>query len=102
MFTEDSSDVGTERELVLTVAIRKGNAAAFAGNPLQLAVDGVTYSIEGSTDLAGFGAAVNEVTPLTAGLPDLSGDLDYEYRSFSLGGSNGLPGKGFLRAKVEQ
>ena len=44
----------------------------------------------------------SEVTPLTAGLPDLSGDLDYEYRSFSLGGSNGLSGKGFLRAKVEQ
>lgn len=102
MFTEDSSDVGTDRELVLTVAIRKGNAAAFAGSPLQLAVDGVTYSIEGSTDLSGFGAAVSEVAPLTAGLPDLSGDLDYEYRSFSLGGSNGLSGKGFLRAKVEQ
>jgi len=102
MFTEDSSDAGNERELVLTVAIRAGNPAAFGGSPLQLVVDGVTYSIEGSADLSSFGAAVSEVAPLTAGLPDLSGDPDYQYRSFRLDSSNGLTGKGFLRAKVEQ
>ena len=35
------------------------------------------------------------------GLPPLSSTADYEYRSFVLMGSNGLPGKGFMRVKVE-
>ena len=102
-FTADSSDVDTAKELILTIAIRKGSAAAFSGTPLQLAVvgSGVTYTVEGSANLSSFTAAVSEVTPITTGLPDLSADPDYEYRSFSLDSSNGLAGKGFLRAKVE-
>ena len=103
MLTADSEDGGTDKELILTLAVRKTvpAAPAFAGSPLQLTVAGVTYTVEGSTDLANFNAAVSEVTPITTGLPDLSTNPDYEYRSFSLGGSNGLTGKGFLRAKVE-
>ena len=100
-FVTDSSDAGSARELVLTLAIRRGNPATFAGSPLQLQAGGVTYTVEGSTDLAGFGAAVSEVDPVTAGLPDLSADPDYEYRSFRLDASDGLTGKGFLRARVE-
>ena len=92
----------TPGPLVLTVAIRKGNSAAFTGSPLRLTVAGVTYTIEGSSGLIHFNSAVTEITPATAGLPDLSTDLDYEYRSFSLGGSAGLTESGFLRAKVEQ
>ena len=96
---DSSADVDTDKELILTIAIRKGGAA-FSGTPLQLAVAGVTYTIEGSLDLTNFNAGVKEVTPIIPGLPDLSGNPDYEYRSFSLDASNGLIGKGFLRAKV--
>jgi hypothetical protein len=101
--TEDSDFVGdpsSAKELTLTVAVRSGTPG-FAGSPLSAthASDGITYSIEGSLDLAGFPAAVNVVpTPVTNNLPG-AGD-GYEYRSFSLNGSNGLIGKGFLRAKV--
>jgi endoglucanase len=85
--------------IILTLAIRKGNSAPFAGTPLQLSVAGISYTIQGSQDLIDFSAAVNEVAPLTAGLPDLSTDPDYEYRSFRMNSSGA---KGFLRAKAEQ
>jgi hypothetical protein len=63
------------------------------------AADGITYTIEGSLDLAGFPTIVSVVTtPVITGLPPAG--AGYEYRSFSLSGSNGLPGKGFLRARV--
>jgi hypothetical protein len=101
-FTEDSGDVDTNKELILTLAIRKQNTAAFSGTPLQLVSDGVTYTVQGSTDLATFTSPVTEVSPpITTGLPDLSADPSYQYRSFSLDASNGLSGKGFLRAIVE-
>jgi hypothetical protein len=64
-------------------------------------VAGVTYTIEGGINLVDFNEAVGEVTPLTTGLPDLTSDPDYEYRSFTLDASLGLLGKGFMRAKVE-
>ena len=101
-FTADGSvDPDSNKELILTIAVRKGGSA-FSGTPLQLAVAGVTYTVLGSTDLADFTAPVTEVAPITTGLPDLTADPDYEYRSFSLDASNGLTGKGFLRAKVEK
>ena len=101
-FTADGSvDPDSNKELVLTIAIRKGGSAFF-GTPLQLAVAGVTYTVLGSTDLSNFTAPVTEVAPIATGLPDLTADPDYEYRSFSLDASNGLTGKGFLRAKVEK
>jgi autotransporter-associated beta strand protein len=94
----DSSDAGTEKDLILTIAVRTGTPA-FAGSPSPTAThEGITYNIEGSIDLGGFTSAVSAVDPVTAGLPTL--DSDYEYRSFSLDVSNGLAGKGFLRAKV--
>lgn len=101
-FTADGSDADDSKELILTIAIRKANPAAFGGSPLQLVSDGVTYTVEGSNNLSSFTAGVSEVSPaITTGLPDLSADPAYEYRSFSLDASNGLAGKGFLRAKVE-
>lgn len=102
-FTEDSSDAGSARELILTIAVRQTipAAPAFSGSPLALTVAGVTYTVEGSSNLSGFNAAVSEVAPVTTGLPDLSADPDYEYRSFSLDASNGLTGRGFLRARVQ-
>ena len=101
-FTADGNDPDSDQELILTLAIRKGNSSPFSGTPLNLAVDGVTYTVEGSIDLSSFDALVTEISPpITTGLPDLSADPSYQYRSFSLDASNGLPGKGFLRAVVE-
>ncbi|MCX6876176.1 MAG: autotransporter-associated beta strand repeat-containing protein [Verrucomicrobia bacterium] len=96
-------DGDTVKELLLTVAVRK-TASFSAGAPAtSLPVDGITYHIEGSPTLSGFPTAVTLVTTavVPAGAPDLTG-TDYAYRSFGLAGSNGLPGKGFLRAKVTQ
>ena len=102
VLTEDSDfDLDAIKELILTCAVRTGTPA-FTGSPspsANQAADGITYSIEGSLTLSGFPTTVNVVpTPVTTGLP--SAGAGYEYRSFSLDGSNGLTGKGFLRAKV--
>ena len=60
----DSNDAGTEAELILTIAVRVG-IPAFSGSPSPSAsVDGVTYRIQGSTDLTGFGAWVSPVDPV--------------------------------------
>jgi autotransporter-associated beta strand protein len=91
------------KELLLTAAVRK-TASFSAGAPAtSLPVDGITYAIEGGTNLSGFPIKVNLVATavVPAGAPNLTG-TDYEYRSFSLSGSNGLPAAGFLRAKVTQ
>ena len=97
----EDSDADSLKELILTVAVRSGTPA-FSGSPSPTATqaaDGITYTIEGSLDLAGFPTIVGVVTtPVITGLPPAG--AGYEYRSFSLSGSNGLPGKGFLRAKV--
>ena len=100
VFTTDSdADVDTNNELVLTIAVRK-DAPAFAGSPLTSSIDGIVYTIEGSEDLLNFSSSVSAVpTPITTNLPATS-SADYVYRSFSLSGTNNLPGKGFLRAKV--
>ena len=89
------------KEIILTVAVRKTAPAFTTGSPSTSTVDGINYSIEGSTDLTSWTVVVTPVTPITTGLPALTDPTNYEYRSFSLNGSNGLPGKGFLRAKVE-
>jgi autotransporter-associated beta strand protein len=104
VLTEDSDVVGdpsSAKELILTAAVRTGTPV-FAGTPspsANLVADGITYTIEGSLTLGSFLTPINVVpTPVTTGLP--AAGLGYEYRSFSLDGSNGLTGKGFLRAKV--
>lgn len=96
---ETSGD--TLKELVLTVAVRAG--AAFTGNPSPTAtVDGLTYTIEGSTSLTTFtepvtGPLANPIIP--AGWP-ANPPAGYAYVSFRLSNSNGLPGRGFLRARA--
>jgi autotransporter-associated beta strand protein len=93
-FITDSSDSGTDPELVLTIAVREG-APAFTGSPVATAThDGIVYSVEGSLNLVDFDSAVSPVDPITTGLPG----SDYEYRSFRLDASDGLPSRGFLRA----
>ena len=97
----DSPD--TANELILTLAVRKTAPAFSAGTPATSTslVDGITYAIEGSLDLASFGASVTPVGLVDPGVP-LTDPANYQYRSFSLNGSNGLGDKGFLRAKVTQ
>jgi autotransporter-associated beta strand protein len=96
--TLDSDDADTAKELLLTIAVRAGTPA-FTGTPSPTAPkDGCTYTVQGSLDLAGFAAPVSVVAPVTTGLPAVP--AGYEYRTFSLAGSNNLPGKGFLRVRV--
>jgi len=102
VLSEDSDyagDPSAAKELILTVAVRDGTPA-FAGSPSPSAShDGITYNIQGSLTLAGFTTAVNVVpTPITNGIPGAGSG--YEYRSFSLEGSDGLPASGFMRAGV--
>ncbi|MCU0796674.1 MAG: hypothetical protein MUF31_12165 [Akkermansiaceae bacterium] len=102
LLTEDSNDGGSAKELLLTIAVRQGAgsdpvfAPVSGGNPTATQ-DGVTYVIQGGADLA-FTGTVSAVDPVTTGLgPAPAG---YVYRTFSLDGSNGLPGKGFMRVVV--
>ena len=100
MIADSSFDGDTAKELLLTVAVRAGTPVFSADTSPTATHDGITYTIEGSLTLNGFATKVNVVPgAVSTGLPDLSGS-GYEYRSFSLDGSNGLPSKGFLRAKV--
>ncbi|TAE72936.1 MAG: hypothetical protein EAZ65_04795 [Verrucomicrobia bacterium] len=105
MLVQDASaPVGNE--LTLIAAIRDGAVFASGTGDVQTAtVDGVVYSIEGSTDLSFPGSAVSsigtasEAVPAGTSLPTLTGS-GWEYRTFKLDASEGLSGKGFLRVKV--
>ena len=96
----DANDDG-KLELVLTVAVRK-SAVFAAGSATSPTAEGISYAIEGSTNLTDFSAAA--VTPMETAFIDpgvaLADSTNYEYRSFSLNGSSGLPDKGFLRTAV--
>jgi autotransporter-associated beta strand protein len=97
----DADSPDTDKELILTLAVRKTTPAFTAGAPATAPLtDGVNYSIHGSTDLISFGITVTPVGFVDPGV-SLSDATNYEYRSFSLSGSNGLSGKGFIRAKAE-
>ncbi|RYD65263.1 MAG: hypothetical protein EOP83_07740, partial [Verrucomicrobiaceae bacterium] len=101
----DSNDVGTAKELLLTIAVRAGSDGA-GGNPVfaptsgtpTATIDGVTYAVPGSTDLLNFDSPVSVVGTITTGLPALS--AGYEYRTFRLNASDGLPGRGFMRVLI--
>lgn len=98
IIADGSVDADTNKELLMTIAVRSGTPA-FSGTQSPTALkDGYNYTVQGSTDLVGFTAGVTEVAPVITGLP--AAPLGYEYRTFSLDGSNNLPTKGFLRVKV--
>jgi autotransporter-associated beta strand protein len=95
----EDTDADSQRELTLTLAVRKGGTSpVFAGAPLSAVSDGVRYTIEGSLDLVFPASAVSEAAPAGGpeGLP-----AEYEYRRFRLDASAGLPGSGFLRVKID-
>lgn len=89
----------TLRDLTLTLEVRAGTTFSADGpDLLSPPVDGISYRIEGSTDLANFISPVSEVVPhLGSGSPK-SG---YVFKTFRLPAANGLPNKGFIRASAE-
>lgn len=98
----DSNDAGTAEELLLTIAVRSGTPAflpASGGTPTAT-FDGVTYTVEGSLDLASFNQPVSVVATVPPPAPNSTPPAGYTYRTFSLGGSDGLPARGFLRVDV--
>ena len=86
-------------------AVRRG--AAFSPGPnnavVSASVDGLVYTIEGSSTPGGpWNAQINDLgasdtPPAASGLPDLTGSA-WQYHTFSA--FNGIPGKGFIRAVV--
>jgi len=97
------TDGDSQQELILTLAARSG--AEFTGSPsMSATMDGVIYTVEGTTDLASFtepvtGPLATAVIP--AGWP-ASPPTGYTYFSFRLANSVGLSGHGFIRARASQ
>jgi hypothetical protein len=97
---DSTADVDTLNEMLITIAVRSGTPV-FTGSPSPSATqEGFTYTIEGSTNLNGFGTIVTPVAVVLPPAPDTTPPAGYEYRTFSLNGSNGLPAKGFLHVKI--
>lgn len=100
LMSDSSADEDAVNELLLTIAVRSGTPA-FLGTPSPSATkDGFTYTIEGSTTLGTFMETATPVTVVVPPSPNDTPPTGYEYRTFSLSGSNGLSDKGFLRVKV--
>jgi len=101
VFTVDSDHDGetANAELVLTVAVRSAVGAFTGPTSKSASGDGITYTIQGSTTLGSFTTQVNNVPTAVPPSPATLSS-GYVWKSFSLDGSNNLPGKGFLRAQV--
>lgn len=87
---------------MLILAVRDG--AVFTAGSATVA--GITYTVEGSLDLAFPSSVVSstgpsDTAPAATGLPSLAGTA-WEYHTFKLDASEGLAGKGFLRLKATQ
>lgn len=73
--------------LVYTIPVRNGAVFQGPGDLVSALVDGISYKIQGSTDLVDFTTPnISEATPaLASGLPTLS--TGWSYRSFYISGS---------------
>jgi len=88
-----------EGDLTLTVEVLSGATFASSGPAMTAVQDGIEYRIEGSENLSSFNSAVSEVTPhMGSGTPKTG----YEFKTFRLNASSGLPGKGFLRVVIDE
>jgi fibronectin-binding autotransporter adhesin len=98
--TEDGEDVDVLKQLLLTVAVRTGTSFTAGAPATGISPDGITYSIGGGTSLSAFttGVALETTVLPPPNAPSLSSG--WEWLTFSLTGSNGLTGKGFLRAQA--
>lgn len=94
--------LGEEYALTLTLPVRAGASFDGPGDLVSDVVDGLTYKIQGSTDLADFlSINVEEVSPaLTSGLTDP--DEGWEYRTFRLSDDTITAPRGFLRAVITE
>ncbi len=109
LLIQDTTGSPAGNELTYIVAVRSG--ATFTTVSLDqtntTAVDGLFYTVQGSVDLTFPGSAVSHVgaasntAPAAMGLPNLTG-TGWEYHTFRLDASEGLPNKGFIRAKVSE
>ena len=91
------------KEAILTIAVREGGNFTEDAKPTKT-IDGIIYLIEGSLTLEDFNAqnppAVVTLGAWTPGVNDPEAPGGYEWQRFRLLGSDGLPGKGFFRAKA--
>jgi hypothetical protein len=102
----DGADGDSDEELILICAVRRG--AVFSANAdgaqESALVEGMSYLVEGATDLSGVWnsavgfAGFTESAPPGSNLPDLSG-TGWHYAEFS--GFNSLPVRGFMRIGVQ-
>lgn len=98
--------VGLDQVLVITLPVRNGTGALFAGATSKSATrDGLIYTIAGSNDLAAFDQVVTEITPAsTIGMPTPLG-TGWTYHTFRLegaiGGATPRAPRGFLDLKIE-
>ncbi|RYD64760.1 MAG: choice-of-anchor D domain-containing protein [Verrucomicrobiaceae bacterium] len=91
----------SQKELLLTVAVRSGASFNASASP-SATVDGVVYQLQGSASLTAFDQTVEGplATPVIPSSLPASPPAGYEYKTFRLAGSNGLPSRGFLRASA--
>lgn len=105
-YIQNAGDTAT-RALTLIVATLRGvsfSATADGSQTGPVPASGFSYIIEGSLDLAFPNSrvshlGVSDTVPGETGLPDLTG-TGWEYHTFRLDASIGLPDKGFLRASI--
>lgn len=89
--------IAGSQALVLTLPVRE--AAIFGGSPAKSAIiDGLSYMIEGTTDLNAFDREVTEIAASAEGMPEL--DEGWTYRSFRLDAAPTSESKGFIRARL--
>ena len=87
--------------LTLTIAVRAGASFASGTNNTQEAtIDGITYRIEGTADLATWADTITEIDPLTDGLPTVP--TGYEYHSFRTAGPIPTTANDFIRLNVTE
>lgn len=104
LLADSSADLDGDRELIMTIAVPQGTPTFSAGAPTSSAsFEGYTVTVRGSTNLTSFPVTITPVDPVITGLPPapVQGGITYEYRSFSLDGSNGTLGKGFIQVTVQ-
>ena len=90
---------GDNAGVVLTLATLVGAAFTCGQNGTLVAtLNGISYEIEGSTDLVAWNVDITEVAAATDGLP--AAPAGYEYHSFTASGMAGTPPEVFMRVRV--
>ena len=90
-----------KKVLILTIAVLD-NTPTFTSATQVDAMDGVRYTIEGGTTLGDWSGLNVFPIPYEASLAVLpTAGTGYHYQSFVLTGTEGLPGKAFMRVRVE-